>query len=76
MHKITNNSIKNRGSNLILNKSGRGPPKKHQHQICNKSVHRFNSSHPTPLRQQTPDSQSLLPRAPPDVTYRKREIIT
>ena len=34
MHKITNNSIKNRGSNLILNKSGRGPPKKHQHQIC------------------------------------------
>ena len=23
MHKITNNSIKNRGSNLILNKSGR-----------------------------------------------------
>ena len=41
MHKITNNSIKNRGSNLILNKSGRGPPKKHQHQICNKSVHRF-----------------------------------
>ena len=41
MHKITNNSIQNRGSNLILNKSGRGPPKKHQHQICNKSVHRF-----------------------------------
>ena len=41
MHKITNNSIKNRGSNLILNKSGRGPPKKHPHQICNKSVHRF-----------------------------------
>ena len=29
MHKITNNSIQNRGSNLILNKSGRGPPKKH-----------------------------------------------
>ena len=28
MHKITNNSIQNRGSNLILNKSGRGPPKK------------------------------------------------
>ena len=28
MHKITNNSNKNRGSNLILNKSGRGPPKK------------------------------------------------
>ena len=42
MHKITNNSIQNRGSNLILNKSGRGPPMKHQHQICNKSVHRFN----------------------------------
>ena len=41
MHKITNNSIKNMGSNLILNKSGRGPPKKHPHQICNKSVHRF-----------------------------------
>ena len=41
MHKITKNSIQNRGSNLILNKSGRGPPKKHQHQICNKSVHRF-----------------------------------
>ena len=41
MHKITNNSIQNRGSNLILNKSGRGPPKKHPHQICNKSVHRF-----------------------------------
>ena len=41
MHKIINNSIKNRGSNLILNKSGRGPPKKHPHQICNKSVHRF-----------------------------------
>ena len=41
MHKITNNSIKDRGSNLILNKSGRGPPKKHPHQICNKSVHRF-----------------------------------
>ena len=41
MHKNTNNSIKNRGSNLILNKSGRGPPKKHQHQICNKSVHLF-----------------------------------
>ena len=40
MHKITNNSIQNRGSNLILNKSSRGPPKKHQHQICNKSVHR------------------------------------
>ena len=37
MHKITNNSIQNRGSNSILNKSG----KKHQHQICNKSVHRF-----------------------------------
>ena len=31
MHKITNNSIKNRGNNLILNKSGRGPPKKHPH---------------------------------------------
>ena len=44
MHKITNNSIKNRGSNLILNKSGRGTPKKHPHQICNKSVHRFKSS--------------------------------
>ena len=28
MHKITNNSIKNRGSNLILNKSGRAQPKK------------------------------------------------
>ena len=41
MHKITNNSIKNRGSNLILNKSGRGPPKKYPHQICNKSVYRF-----------------------------------
>ena len=41
MHKITNNSIQNRGSNLILNKSGRGPPKKHQHKICNISVHRF-----------------------------------
>ena len=27
MHKITNNSIQNRGSNLILNKSHRGPPK-------------------------------------------------
>ena len=24
-----------------LNISGRGPPKKHQHQICNKSVHLF-----------------------------------
>ena len=41
MHKITNNSFKNRGSNLMLNKSGRGSPKKHPHQICNKSVHRF-----------------------------------
>ena len=41
MHKIANNSIKNRASNLILNKSGRGPPKKHPLQICNKSVHRF-----------------------------------
>ena len=41
MHKITNNSIKDRGSNLILNKSGRGPPKKDRHQICNKSVHPF-----------------------------------
>ena len=39
MHKITNNSIKDRASNLILNKSGRGPPKKHPHQICNKSMH-------------------------------------
>ena len=29
MHKITNNSIQDRGSNLILNKSGRGKPKKH-----------------------------------------------
>ena len=43
MHKITNNSIKNSGSNLILNKYGRGPPKKHPHQICNKSMHRFKS---------------------------------
>ena len=33
--------IKNRGSTLILNKSSRGPPKKHPHQICNKSVNRF-----------------------------------
>ena len=41
MHKITNNSIKNRESNLILNKSGRGPPKKYPQQICNKSVHQF-----------------------------------
>ena len=41
MLKITNNSIKNRGSNLILNKSGRGPPKKHPYQICSKSVHQF-----------------------------------
>ena len=41
MHKITNNFIKNRGSNFIINKSGRGQPKKHPHQICNKSVHRF-----------------------------------
>ena len=41
LHKITNNSIKSRGSTLILNKSGRGSPKKHPHQICNKSVHRF-----------------------------------
>ena len=41
MHKITNNSIKNRDSNLILNKSGRGPAKKHSYQICNKSLHRF-----------------------------------
>ena len=39
LHKITNNSIKNRGSTLILNKSKRGPPKKHPHQICNKSVY-------------------------------------
>ena len=28
MHKITNHSIKNRGSNMLLNKSCRGPPKK------------------------------------------------
>ena len=42
MHKITNNFIKNRGSTLILNKSGRGPPKKHPHQICNKSVQWFD----------------------------------
>ena len=41
MHKITNNSIINWGCNLILNKSGRGQPKKHPHQKCNKSVHRF-----------------------------------
>ena len=41
LHKINNNSIRNRGSTLILKKSGRGPPKKHPHQICNKSVHRF-----------------------------------
>ena len=41
MHEITNNSIKNWGSNLTLNKSGRGQPKKHPHQICIKSVHRF-----------------------------------
>ena len=41
MYKITYDSIKNRGSNLILNKSGRGPPKKHPHQICNKSMHQF-----------------------------------
>ena len=42
MHKITNNFIKTRGSNLMLNKSGRGQPKKHQHQICNKSVQWFD----------------------------------
>ena len=41
LHKITDNSIKNRGSTMILNKSGRGPPQKHPHQICNKSVQRF-----------------------------------
>ena len=41
MQKITNNFIQNRGSNLILTKSGRGPPKKHPHQICKKSMHRF-----------------------------------
>ena len=41
LHEITHNSIKNRGSTLILNKSGRGPPKKYPHQICNKSIHRF-----------------------------------
>ena len=34
MHKITNNSIKNRSSNLILNKSGRGPPMKHPHHFA------------------------------------------
>ena len=34
MHKITDNFIKNRGSNLMLNKSGRRQPKKHPHQIC------------------------------------------
>ena len=38
MHKITNNFIKNRGSDLMLNKSGKGKPKNHPHQICNKSV--------------------------------------
>ena len=42
MHKITNNFIKNKGSNLLLNKSGRGQPKKHPHQICNKSVQWFD----------------------------------
>ena len=42
MHKITNNFIKIRGSNLMLNKSGRGQPKKHPHQICNKSVQWFD----------------------------------
>ena len=41
LHKITNNSINDRGSTLILNKYGRGPPKKHPYTICNKSVHRF-----------------------------------
>ena len=41
MHKITNNSIKNRGSTLIFNESGRDPPKKHPHQICDKFVHLF-----------------------------------
>ena len=34
MHKITNNSIKNTGSNLILNKSDRGPV--HQRNIHTK----------------------------------------
>ena len=41
INQITHNSIKNRVRNLILNKSGRGPPKKHPHQISNKSVHPF-----------------------------------
>ena len=41
LHKITNNSILNRGSTLILNKSGRSPPNKHPHRICNKTVHCF-----------------------------------
>ena len=42
MHKITNNFIKNRGSNLIFIKSGRGQPKKYSLQICNKSVQWFD----------------------------------
>ena len=33
--------IKYSDSTLILNKSGRRPPKKHSHQICNKSMHQF-----------------------------------
>ena len=41
LHKITHNSIKNRGSTLILNKSGTDPPKKHPQQIFYKSLHRF-----------------------------------
>ena len=34
LHKITNNSMKNMDSTLILNKCGRGPPKKHPHQFA------------------------------------------
>ena len=41
LHKNTKKFIRNRDSNLISNKSGRGPRKKHPNQICNKSVHRF-----------------------------------
>ena len=47
MHKITNNFIKNRGSNLMLNKFGRGQPKKHPHKFarnpCSGSIEEINN---------------------------------
>ena len=59
MHKITNNFIKSRGSNLMLNKSGRGQPKKHPHQICNKSVQWFNRKNSTMGYYRVTDSNIL-----------------